>query len=327
MKDPKNREAKIQNFHPLYYLCYNCITIKRSSSNIIRQISYLSTFTMSKDKAEEEDGGQQQQQQQQQQLVPAAVLKFHNNGNNNNNNNNSNNDDAISTHVGEEYPIYLQEDWSSGIGGGLWSTGLAMAYYCTTQHFLHQLQRLQQQQQQNHHRSSSTLRVLELGSGNGFLSVCLVVATKVLMNDSNIHVIATDTAEHLSLMQSTVDLNSTCHAAAARIDVRPCISVQEYVWGAVTSTADDVAEFDLIIGSDLAYRDGLHDPLIDAFQQVCSRKTVILLGVTMTDTKPIFFTKLLDRGFRYEKLSDSLLEPTFRSNKQFGIFVIQKVQE
>jgi hypothetical protein len=287
---------------------------------------------MPKDKGEEEDGGQQQQQQQQQQeLVPAAVLKFHNN-----NSSNSNDDDATSTHVVEEYPIYLQEDWSSGIGGGLWSTGLAMAYYCTTQHFLHQLQHLQQQQQQqqqqNQHRSSPTLRVLELGSGNGFLSVCLVVATKVLMHDSNIHVIATDTAEHLSLMQSTVDLNSTCHAAAAaaaaaRIDVRPCISVQEYVWGAVTSTADDVAEFDLIIGSDLAYRDELHDPLIDAFQHVCSRKTVILLGVTMTDTKPIFFTKLLDRGFRYEKLSDSLLEATFRSNKQFGIFVIQKVQE
>jgi len=258
------------------------------------------------------DNEEGQGEQQEHKLVPAATLNFHSD---------RNDDGTINVHV-EEYPIYLQEDWSSGIGGGLWSTGLALAHYCTTQHFIKQLQKRRQ--------SSLTTRILELGSGNGFLSVCLVVATKILTN-CTVHVVATDTTEHLSLMKSTIHLNSTCHTG--RIDVRPYISVQEYVWGVTTkdtfitdgSTAAE--DFDLIIGSDLAYRDELHDPLIDAFQQLCSPDTIILLGITMTDTKPIFFTKLLKNGFQYEKLSDSLLEPTFRSNKQFGIFVIRKVQE
>ena len=175
---------------------------------------------MSKDN-EDEVGQQQQQQQRQQPLVPAAVLKF------SNYNNAANPDDEdAGHHPRREYPIYLQEDWSSGIGGGLWSTGLALAHYCTTQHFIQQLGGRKQS-------SSTILKVLELGSGNGFLSVCLVVATKILMNSMNtIRVVATDTADHLSLMQSTIDLNSTCHTENDhRIDVRTDISVQEYVWG------------------------------------------------------------------------------------------------
>ena len=31
------------------------------------------------------------------------------------------------------YPVYLTEDWDSGIGGGLWTTGLALGRYFSTQ--------------------------------------------------------------------------------------------------------------------------------------------------------------------------------------------------
>jgi hypothetical protein len=32
------------------------------------------------------------------------------------------------------YPVYFEEDWTVGIGGGLWSTGLALCRYLGTQH-------------------------------------------------------------------------------------------------------------------------------------------------------------------------------------------------
>jgi len=76
----------------------------------------------------------------------------------------------------------------------------------------------------------------------------------------------------------------------------------------------------------VAYRDHLHDPLIAALDEFCvPNHTVALIGVTMNDTKPIFFDKLHDRGFRYEKLADHLLGDEFcTSSRQFGVFCISK---
>ncbi len=203
-------------------------------------------------------------------------------------------------------------------------------------------------------------RVLELGSGNGFLSVCIAVALSSQQPACSIQIVATDTSEHLHLMQSTVDANlrlmmeaTTDKDSIPRLD---SISVMEYLWGSKedeigASPSGDNAEtteilastkrlahqalrqcgrhksssgaFDLIIGSDLAYRDDLHDPLIEALHDFSTLATITLLGVTMIDTKPIFFHKLVRAGFRYEKLADHLLEPTYRGHN-FGIFVIRR---
>jgi hypothetical protein len=210
-------------------------------------------------------------------------------------------------------------------------------------------------------------------------------------------VVATDTAEHLSLMNATVQLNAKHLQITKKNDTATnkheeeeadhdddddhhhhqqqqqqqqyhngsddyccaCrVSVQEYLWGSGTliqqqqqeeeeqpsssssSVSSSSSSFDLIIGSDLAYRDELHDPLIAAFQEAsslhcsnngrtCTARTspIILLGVTMNDTKPIFFEKLVRAGFHYEKLADHLLEPQFRGGRQFGIFVIRSIDE
>mmetsp|Transcript_58402 Transcript_58402/g.142822 ORF Transcript_58402/g.142822 Transcript_58402/m.142822 type:complete len:209 (-) Transcript_58402:455-1081(-) len=136
-----------------------------------------------------------------------------------------------------------------------------------------------------------------------------------------------------------------------KLVVRPTVMVEEYLWGDSadqlflskndkndinTNNNNEEHEeegFDLIFGSDLAYRDDLHDPLIDAFHKLTptsktkrsttTTTTTILLGVTMIDTKPIFFHKLDDAGFHYEKLADHLVEPQFRG-QQFGLFLIWK---
>jgi predicted nicotinamide N-methyase len=195
--------------------------------------------------------------------------------------------------------IKLNEEWEHGIGGGLWSTGLAIAKYMSTKHG----------QEQLNHRS----KVLELGSGNGFLGVCLMAANPQLET-----VVITDTKEHLPLIEKTLILNG--------IEDKRKVRAVEYLWGPNTSetpAAIKDTNFDLIIGSDLAYRDELHDPLIASIVACSSETTVTLLGVTMRDTRPIFFQKLIRAGLKYERLADHLLESTFRG-KRFGVFVIWK---
>ena len=95
--------------------------------------------------------------------------------------------------------------------------------------------------------------------------------------------------------------------------------------------------FDLIIGSDVAYRDYLHEPLIDALKEFSSSSssssssttsiipTVSLIGITMNDTKPIFFQKLIQAGFQYEKLAEHLFDTEYNTcSRQFGIFAITR---
>ena len=204
-------------------------------------------------------------------------------------------------------PIYLVEDWEHGIGGGLWSTGLAMAKYFASDHAKEQLSK------------NAITNVLELGSGNGFLGVCLLAACPTLNK-----VVITDTKEHLPLMETTVKANPQV------VQNENQVLVKEYLWGTTpswNSHQGDEISFDLIIGSDVAYRDELHDPLIAGLLQfsppTSKKQPIIMLGVTLLDTKPIFFRKLSDAGFVYERLADHLLDPSFRGTN-FGIFVIQK---
>lgn len=218
-------------------------------------------------------------------------------------------------------PIYFLEDWGSGIGGGLWSTGLALAHYFGTYHAVANIERL------NSERPS--LSVLELGSGNGFLAVCLAAAAQKC--NSNIQeLVVTDTDEHLEMIRETVNANSQALANIERI------TVMKHLWGEfkpdldATSATLSIQEsvksgkmkFDLIIGSDVAYREELYDPLIRSLLRYSHSKTVTLIGVTMVDTTPEFFDRLDVAGLSYQKFADHLLEPEYRG-PTFGIFVIQ----
>ena len=228
-------------------------------------------------------------------------------------------------------PIVLAEHWDSGIGGGLWSTGLALAKYLDTNHAQEQLKFLQ------------IRTALELGSGNGFLSMCLWAACCCCCGGDDTsssllkRIVVTDTKEHLPLIQSTVDANLPTMMTSGPSTPRTTVHVMEYLWGTgplhlrdeIRDEDEDPSRctkgntFDLILGTDLAYRDCLHDPLIDTLVHCSHPRTVILLGVTMNDTKPIFFSKLTNAGFQYEKLADHCMDPSFRGTN-FGIFIIQQ---
>lgn len=215
-------------------------------------------------------------------------------------------------------PIYFSEDWDTGIGGGLWSTGLAMAKYIELQ---------QKEIETNFDQSFSAgtkLDVLELGSGNGFLSVCLLA----LLKERILNLVTTDLSDHLALIMHTLDANK--HLSQSNLTVMehrwgefsPCTENDESIQARVNS---GVQKFDLIVGSDVAYHPDLYDILIESLRQFSVSTTVILLGVTMKDTTPAFFHKLRDADFNYARLADHLLPLEFRGNT-FGIFVIRKVK-
>ena len=283
--------------------------------------------------------------------------------------------------VNDDIPIYFDEDWDTGIGGGLWSTGLAIGKYIS-QHSHHVRNNLLDMLHRKNNSSPATtttideeeqpppnqrkrLSLLELGSGNGFLSVCFLAVAKDLLE----HVAITDTMEHLPLIETTIQANR--HILCDDVDNgvfvendhgKKVVEISEHLWGEFSDdvvqqqqpkeqrqeaqkdvgdkggdngnirtypTLDHNIKFDIIVGSDVAYRDELHDPLIASLlhyshsssQGNSGNSTIIIIGVTMADTKPIFFHKLTQAGFMYERLADHLLDIQFRGSTTFGVFI------
>ena len=253
-------------------------------------------------------------------------------------------------------PVYFEEDWRTGIGGGLWSTGLAMGKYFSTDSALTSLTDLSKQcsvvsSSLSNECQQKKLSILELGSGNGFLSVCLAAAITSISSSQNKmklrirNLVITDEADHLSLIHKTICRNLRTMACVENV------AIQEHQWGVFNDNSiscstesiasldgnitknrgfsndmivlDGTTKFDLIIGSDVAYHETLYQPLLQSLQQFSHKNTVSLIGITMTDTKPSFFHQLDCNGFTYQKLADHLLDSQFRGTA-FGIFAIQK---
>ncbi|KAL9187974.1 hypothetical protein ACHAXT_006352 [Thalassiosira profunda] len=244
-------------------------------------------------------------------------------------------------------PVYFSEDWDTGIGGGLWSTGLAMARYFE-RHADDVICNLKCLNEVKNSTAGATggLSVLELGSGNGFLSVCLLALAahqRIPLQE----LVVTDLVDHLPLMAQTLKANPHVWEKLTVVDDGDTatmydgnlqkngkqsstpVTVAEHRWGEVPSSKSNNPsdksdkKYDFIFGTDLAYRNSLHEPLIASLVRFSHQHTLILIGVTMTDTQPVFFDLLTKAEFRYEKLSDHLLEREFRGGN-FGIVAIQK---
>lgn len=235
-------------------------------------------------------------------------------------------------------PIRFAEDWSIGIGGGLWSTGSAMGEYFL-EHPIELRRHLTSDTdaslgiRKDGGKGHNTKFALELGSGNGYLSVVLALVlgtqkksdgVEYFPKSTNVEVAVTDTAEHLPLIRATIESNLE-HLQ----QVSPNISfvVTEHVWVDPFSTEPKDSplrdRYDFIFGTDVAYRDKLHDPLISSLKRFFHQRTVCLIGVTMLDTSTQFFSKLSEAGFRYERISDNLLDDKFEGDI-FGLFIITR---
>ena len=226
--------------------------------------------------------------------------------------------------------IFFQDDWQVGIGGGLWSTGRALAQYFQTNHAQQWvLETLTQKQ----HNRKQRLRVLELGSGNGLLSACWLA----LASRQTLELVVTDTNDHLPLIRQTLAANHHLlhdddddHHHPGSKDWSGCtvVRVLEHRWGEFDASDDgwmtcDDPTFDVILGSDLAYRSDLYEPLIASLQHFSNVNTVVLLGATMVDTTPTFFRQLTPAGFEYRKLDDHWLPKEFHGTT-FGLFTITR---
>lgn len=246
-------------------------------------------------------------------------------------------------------PIYFEEDWNAGIGGGLWSTGTALARYFDSPHALQQLLHTTKRTTAT---APSSLSFLELGSGNGLLSVCwMALVRAALANEQNAirqhRVVVTDTAEHLPLVRKTLQANSHIVKGGngnSSQEQQLEIHVAEHLWGEFdnnnecTSSSsspqqqqhsnllDGSFQFDFIIGSDVAYRKELYHPLIDSLQKFAHERTTILLGCTMADTTPRFFDELRRAGFAYQRLADHLMPSGFVGQQTFGIFIVKRIR-
>jgi Lysine methyltransferase len=132
-------------------------------------------------------------------------------------------------------------------------------------------------------------------------------------------------ADHLELIQKTVDANPEAFRS-----VKETI-VMEHVWGSseplqLPTRRAEEEHFDLIIGSDVAYGNHIYDPLIQSLALFSGPRTLSLIGFTMIDTKPEFFVRLSDAGFRYRRLSDQLLSIDYRGTT-FGVFMMQRATD
>ncbi len=261
-------------------------------------------------------------------------------------------------------PIYFSEDWNTGIGGGLWSTGLAFAQYL--EHHsedvfvnLRRLASMKKYYSSDDDVKFNGISALELGSGNGFLSACLLAL--VVSHGNNIpltELVITDMRDHLPLMLKTLKANfhvwksltyedrehaifdgrfssTTVTSSVDKLQHQrqtqqsPHVILAEHIWGEFDSSNSNRTnrihdkKYDFIFGTDLAYRNSLHDSLISSLLNFSHQRTLCLIGVTMTDTQPIFFARLTDAGFRYEKLADNLLNREYRGGN-FGLIAIQR---
>lgn len=252
-------------------------------------------------------------------------------------------------------PLYYNDKWEVGIGGGLWSTGRALSTYFSTSHAKNCLQQLAAAADVGNAAGEAEqdrgLSIIELGSGNGFLAACLVrtghyddvepLCSHQEMHDVVVSVgkaacatahgipiaqlVITDFVDHLELIQKTVDANPEAFRS-----VKETVVV-EHVWGSSEPlrpppSRTDMERIDLIIGSDVAYGKHVYDPLIQSLTRFSGPNTLALIGFTMIDTRPEFFARLSDAGFRYRRLSDQLLSTEYRGTT-FGVFIIQRQQQ
>lgn len=188
--------------------------------------------------------------------------------------------------------------------------------------------------------NSTGLSALELGSGNGFVSMCFVAVSRDILDE----LVVTDIKDHLSLIKKTVSENSHIVSKSPSGENKVNVHIFEHRWGEFNQTIceedidielDDVEskvqtqllrgqkKFDFIFGSDVAYYDHLHEPLVKSLKKLSHEETISIIGVTMNDTSLNFFDTLREFGFRYDRIADHLMAPEFRGTN-FGLFVITR---
>mmetsp|Transcript_39558 Transcript_39558/g.52155 ORF Transcript_39558/g.52155 Transcript_39558/m.52155 type:complete len:216 (+) Transcript_39558:179-826(+) len=188
--------------------------------------------------------------------------------------------------------LFLKCDWSVGIGGDLWTTGLSLCRHLE----------LQKEFYLDFLRNK---RIIELGSGTGLVGLyigCLIPAKEIYL---------TDLSTHLPIISKNIKLNQA--------NLKCAVKEAEFDWGGEVDLGN---EFDVIIATDVVYAPELYSIFINALIKSSNPYTVILLGVTRTDTNVTFFNLLKQSGFAYYRVQDDKINVNNCEGTNFGLFCV-----
>ncbi|GAB4849155.1 hypothetical protein Ancab_003963 [Ancistrocladus abbreviatus] len=141
--------------------------------------------------------------------------------------------------------------------------------------------------------SDSRLRVLELGSGTGFVGIA---AAAIL----GVEVSVTDLGHVIPNLKFNVAANS--HVLAANGGV---VQVAELRWGDIDHMEAIGRDFDVILGTDVVYHDHLYEPLIETLKYFLNggereKETVFLMAHLKRWKKESTFFKKARKLFHVE---------------------------
>ncbi|CBJ26565.1 conserved unknown protein [Ectocarpus siliculosus] len=191
--------------------------------------------------------------------------------------------------------LKLEVNWGVGIGGGLWSTGILLTEHLAKHAALYD-------------RVFKGKRVLELGSGTGLVGLAAARFGPPL------EVVITDLESHVDICKRNVASQDDM-GAQGLCSVR----VEAYDWSSEVPEELGEVPFDVILATDVAYYEHLYAPFVQALERTAGQHTLVLLGVTRTDTGPAFFDALDKAGFVYNLVDQA-------SHKGFGLFTVQREQ-
>ncbi|CAM9284167.1 unnamed protein product [Ectocarpus sp. 6 AP-2014] len=99
------------------------------------------------------------------------------------------------------------------------------------------------------------------------------------------------------------------------------VRVEAYDWSNKVPNELGEVPFDVILATDVAYYEHLYAPFVQAsaLERTAGQHTLVLLGVTRTDTGPAFFDALDKAGFVYNLVDQA-------SHKGFGLFTVHREQ-
>ncbi|CAM9945424.1 unnamed protein product [Ectocarpus sp. 13 AM-2016] len=191
--------------------------------------------------------------------------------------------------------LKLEVNWGVGIGGGLWSTGILLTEHLAKHAALYDL-------------VFKGKRVLELGSGTGLVGLAAARFGPPL------EVVITDLESHVDICKRNV-------AAQDDMGAQDLCSVRVEAFDWSSEVPEELGEvpFDVILATDVAYYENLYAPFVQALERTAGEHTLVLLGVTKTDTGPAFFDALDKAGFVYNLVDQA-------SHKGFGLFTVHREQ-
>jgi len=135
----------------------------------------------------------------------------------------------------------------------------------------------------------------EIGSGTGLVGLSLASSSLFKPRE----VVVTDQKDHLGLIQRNVAANSSKLHASLLVREFDWLSKGEEEGGGMGTVSLTSSPFDVIVGTDVAYCKELYAPVVHALERVAGPESLIVLGVTRTDTGPLFFQLLHQAGFDY----------------------------